>query len=159
MITVEDADSLAIRAHGGDRMKSGGLFIDHVRRAAAAMESDPDPYAVVVALLHDTVEKAGMPWDELRAAGADDRLVVLVDLLTERDDEPERDYLARCAADPLTLRIKRADIRDKLALPSTATFDVVSVYANATRRLDLLEQLAKQRTDLSDEADQCRLAR
>ena len=114
MITVDEADRLAEQAHGGDRTKSGLLFIEHVRRVAARVEPDPDPYAVPAALLHDTVEKSSMRWTDLRDAGADERLIAIVDALTERDDEPEVQYLARCAADPLALRIKRVDISDKL---------------------------------------------
>ena len=97
MITVDDADRLAQRAHGQERTKLGLLWIDHVRRVAARLESDPDPYVVPAALLHDTVERTTMQWADLRAAGADDRLILLVDVLTERDGEPERDYLSRCA--------------------------------------------------------------
>jgi hypothetical protein len=37
----------------------------------------------------------------------------VVDALAERDGEDEVAYLGRCAADPLALRIKRADIADK----------------------------------------------
>src|ERR1700760_2319194 len=103
MISVAQADALAQRAHGDDRNDSGVRFIDHVRSVAARMAHDPDPYAVLAALLHDTVEKSSMTWDDLRAARADERLIALVDALTERDVEPEHEYLSRAAADPLTL--------------------------------------------------------
>jgi (p)ppGpp synthase/HD superfamily hydrolase len=105
VISAHDADALAQRVHGNDRNRSGVLYIDDVRRVAARFESDPDGYAVPTALLHDTVEKTEMDWDALRAAGADDRLIGLLDALTERDHESEQDYLIRSAADPLTLRI------------------------------------------------------
>ena len=80
---------------------------------AAQMREDPDAYAVPAALLHDSVEQGSITWADLRDAGADDRLIELIDALTERIDEQEADYFARCAADPLALRIKRADICDK----------------------------------------------
>src|SRR5436305_207444 len=145
MLSVPDADALAQLAHGDDRNRSGELFIDHVRSVARRMKNDPDPYAVLAALLHDTVEKSSMTWDDLRAAGADDRLVALVDALTERDDEPEEEYLDRAAADPLTLRIKRADITDKLDLdgPTVLSDDARRTMEDrARRRLDLLEEKA-----------------
>ena len=44
-------------AHGQERSKAGVLFIDHVRSVAARVRDDPDPDAVVAALLHDSVEK------------------------------------------------------------------------------------------------------
>ena len=114
MIDVQRAHQLAQQAHGRDETKAGVLFIDHVRSVAARVADDPDPYAVVAALLHDTVEKGSFEWVDLRAAGADERLLTVVDALTERDSEPEVAYLTRCVDDPLALRIKRADISDKL---------------------------------------------
>jgi (p)ppGpp synthase/HD superfamily hydrolase len=149
MISVADADALALLAHGDDRNHSGVLFIDHVRSVAARMVTDPDPYAVLAALLHDTVEKSSMTWDDLRAAGADDRLVALVDALTERDGEPEEEYLGRAAADPLTLRIKRADITDKLDLGELIILGEDArrtMEDRARRRLALLEELALRQT-------------
>jgi hypothetical protein len=50
----------------------------------------------------------------VREASADSRLIQVVDALTQRHGEPEDDYLARAAAHSLALRIKRADIEDKL---------------------------------------------
>jgi (p)ppGpp synthase/HD superfamily hydrolase len=108
------AERIAAQAHGQDRNKGGDLFIDHVRRVASMVEDDPDPYAVTAALLHDAVEKGSSTWKQLRLAGADDRLIDVVDALTERKGESDRTYLARCAADPLAYRIKRADLLDKL---------------------------------------------
>jgi (p)ppGpp synthase/HD superfamily hydrolase len=147
MITVAQADALAQRAHGDDRNDSGVRLIDHVRSVAARMVHDPDPYAVLAALLHDTVEKSSMTWDDLRSAGADERLIALVDALTERDVEPEHEYLSRAAADPLTLRIKRADITDKLDLRELGTLTAEArrtMEARAQHRLALLEEMARR---------------
>jgi (p)ppGpp synthase/HD superfamily hydrolase len=147
VISVADADALAQRAHGDDQNRSGVLFIDHVRSVATRMQDDPDPYAVPAALLHDTVEKSWMTWDDLREAGADDRLIALVDALTERDGESEESYLSRAATDPLALRIKRADIADKLhmhVLELLADTHRQAVESRARRRLSILESMAEQ---------------
>jgi (p)ppGpp synthase/HD superfamily hydrolase len=146
VITVPESDALAQRAHGTDRNKSGVLFIDHVRSVADRVRHDPDPYAVPAALLHDTVEKGALDWDHLRAAGVDDRLIEVIDALTEREGESDRDYLARAAADPLALRVKRADIKDKLDRVEGLTEEQRRlVHERARRRLDLLEAIAAQR--------------
>jgi (p)ppGpp synthase/HD superfamily hydrolase len=148
VITAAEADALAQRAHGDERNHSGMRYIDHVRRVADRMNTDSDQYAVPAALLHDTVEKAGMSWEDLRAAGADDRLLEVVDALTEREGEPERSYLARAADDPVALRIKRADIEDKLygQLGESLTEEQRRrAHERARRRLGLLEQLARDR--------------
>jgi (p)ppGpp synthase/HD superfamily hydrolase len=147
MISVSDADALAQRAHGEDRNRSGVLFIDHVRSVATRMQDDPDPYAIPAALLHDTVEKSSMTWDDLQEAGADDRLIALVDALTERDGESEESYLSRAATDPLALRIKRADIADKLHMRVLSLLTDThrqAVETRARRRLSILESLAEQ---------------
>jgi (p)ppGpp synthase/HD superfamily hydrolase len=148
VITATEADALAERAHGDERNHSGMRYIDHVRRVADGVKNDPDQYAVSAALLHDTVEKAGMSWDDLRAAGADDRLLELVDALTEREGETESSYLARAADDPVALRIKRVDIEDKLYGPlgeSLTEEQRRRAHERARRRLDLLERLAGER--------------
>jgi (p)ppGpp synthase/HD superfamily hydrolase len=148
MMTAAEADALAQRAHGDERNHSGMRYIDHVRRVADRVKDDPDQYAVSAALLHDTVEKAGMSWEDLRAAGADDRLLEVVDALTEREGEAESSYLARAADDPVALRIKRADIEDKLHGPlgeSLTEDQRRRAHERARRRLDLLEQLARER--------------
>ena len=144
-MTVARADALAQQAHGDSRTRSGSLFIEHVRRVAKRFADDPDRHAQTTALLHDTVEKTQMSWDDLRAAGADERLIRLVDALTERDGEPEHIYLARAAADPLTLRIKRADIEDKLDPVHHADLAADQAHlmrSRASRRLALLDRLA-----------------
>jgi hypothetical protein len=90
------------------------------------------------------VEKGSAQWEDLRAAGADDALIAVIDALAERDGEPEADYLARCAASPLALRIKRADVLDKLQVSMHDGLDGPSISELRTRarlRLDLLERM------------------
>ena len=146
MITVIEAERLAQRAHGDDRTKAGLPFIDHVRRVAVQMSDDPDLNAVPAALLHDSVEKGSCGWADLRDAGADERLIEVIEALTERIGEPEATYRARCAADPLALRIKRADIRDQFAVLDHAGLTDGrrnKLWNRAAHRLTVLESLAE----------------
>ena len=143
MITAIEADLLAQRAHRDERNKTGLPFIDHVRRVAAQLSDDPDVYAVPAALLHDSVEHGAISWAELRDAGADDRLIALIDALTERAGEPEADYFARCAADPVAVRIKRADILDKFDVLDAGLPDArrAELWNRANHRLSVLESI------------------
>jgi len=144
VLSAAVADELAQRAHGQDVNRSGILFIDHVRRVASRFHGDPDEYAVPAALLHDVVEKGSLAISDLRAAGADERLIAIVDALTERDGEPEVEYLARCAADAVAARIKRADIEDKLQPDAGLALSPEARHALQTRaqqRLALLLQV------------------
>jgi (p)ppGpp synthase/HD superfamily hydrolase len=147
LLSVPEADALAQHAHGDVRGASGIRLIDHVRSVAARMRGDPDPHAVPAALLHDAVEKGAISWDDPRAAGANERLIAVVDALTKRDSESEDGSLARAATDPLALRIKHADITDKLDLRGRSILCEQARRAiedRARRRLVRLEAIAAQ---------------
>jgi hypothetical protein len=107
------ADVLAARLLGGLRTKLGGLHIEHARRVADRVRPSGDDRTVAAALLHDVVEKERISLADLLALVRDERLVELVDILTRREVESDEEYLARCAADPVALAIKRADLADK----------------------------------------------
>ena len=80
------------------------------------------------------------------------RLIGLVDALTERAGELEADYLVRCAVDPSALRIKRADITDKLDVVPGSNInnsDVAELKRRARRRLAILNQVAAGRWPLN----------
>jgi hypothetical protein len=127
-LTPEAAEQLAARLLGVRRTKLGGLPIDHARRVAEAAGGD-DPRVTIVALLHDVIEKTDVTPRALRAMIGDSWIADAVEALTKRDDEPEREYLARCAADPVICRLKRLDLVDKLG------GDDVEVSADVARRL------------------------
>jgi (p)ppGpp synthase/HD superfamily hydrolase len=140
-----DADALAARLLGTARTRLGGLHIDHARRVAVAM-GDVDPRVRAVALLHDVVEKSGTSIEALESMTGDPWITEMVGLLSKHEGESEQDYLARCAADPVALQIKRLDIGDKLVtddvhLPAD---EAERVRAQARERLLALESLAPQ---------------
>jgi hypothetical protein len=86
-----------------------------------------------------------MSWEDLGHAGTDRPLIEVVDALTERDGESAEAYLARAAANALALRIKRADIADKLDPVNSeglSNGSVAALVARSRQRLELLERLA-----------------
>ena len=111
--TAAAADALAARLLGDLRTKLGGFHIEHARRVAERVRPTGDDRTVAVALLHDVVEKGQSSLADLLAVVRDERVVHLVDILTRRGRESEEEYLSRCAADPVALAIKRADLADK----------------------------------------------
>ena len=133
------------KVHDGQARLSGEPYLIHpIEVAGVLVDMRLDDVTIAAGLLHDTVEKGSIGWDDLRAAGADDRLLAVVEALTEREGEPEHEYLRRCAADPLALRIKRVDIMDKLVERAVA-LDAAQLEVRSTRarrRLELLERLA-----------------
>lgn len=145
-ISAHDADVLAARLLGDRRTKLGGLHIAHARRVAAAIGGGSGERAVAAALLHDVLEKTDTTTDELRTLTRDDALVALVDTLSQAAGEPDAVYLARCAADPIALLIKRADLADKLDGDVTQVRSDVAdgIREEARIRLRRLERLAQR---------------
>jgi (p)ppGpp synthase/HD superfamily hydrolase len=156
VISPEDAEAIAAKLLAGLRTKSGGSHLAHARRVAEhvrlAHPSDVDleaERAVVAALLHDVVEKAGVSVDDVRSLTNDERIVELVDLLTQRSGETERSYLARCASDPTALSIKRIDLLDKLVADDAVVSreELARIRREAQRRIEFLDGIAAGASD------------
>ena len=145
--TAAAADALAVQLLGDLRTKLGGLHIEHARRVAERVRPTGDDRTVVVALLHDVVEKGQSSLADLLAVVRDERVVHLVDILTRRTGESEEEYLSRCAADSAALAIKRADLTD-MHFHGDAQVDHETAQRlgqEAQERLDLLDLLAGAR--------------
>jgi (p)ppGpp synthase/HD superfamily hydrolase len=138
------ADALAARLLGDTRTKLGGLHIAHARRVAGRVAVTEDDSLIGAALLHDVLEKTPTTADDLRALTRDERLVEMVERLSQQAGEPYRAYLARCATDPEALLLKRIDLHDKLVSDDfTVPWTQAARLRNQARqRLALLERLA-----------------
>ncbi len=137
---VTTARRLAEEVHAGQVDKAGQPYIDHPARVAARVAGDPD--AEAVAWLHDVVEDTDMTLERLREIGFPADIVLAVDAMTRREDEIPDDYYARVAANPLALKVKRADLADnsdpgRLALlqPDLES-RLQAKYAHAAETLD-----------------------
>jgi hypothetical protein len=110
-----EAEELARAAHAGQTGPDGRAFIEHPLRVAdAVLAAGGDTTAVVVSLLHDSIEKGSATREQLRSAGAGEAVLAAVDALTQRTQEPVSAYLDRCRADPIAHTVKRYDLLDKL---------------------------------------------
>jgi hypothetical protein len=141
--TVEDAIAIATKAHDGQRDKSGRPYIGHPLRVMSMMRTDHEQ---MTAVLHDVVEDTEVTPADLRTAGCPQAVVEAVIAISKRAGEPHPDYLARVAANPLALAVKRADIADNSAPVRLAMLDgptrarLRDKYAAATRLLDSYER-------------------
>lgn len=110
---LRKAIDIAARAHEGQSSKTGGPFIDHVRRVAELVTGEDE---TLVAWLHDVVEKGpGWTFDRLREEGFSQRVVDAVDAMSKRDGEDYFDFVRRSIENPLARPVKRADLTDNLA--------------------------------------------
>jgi (p)ppGpp synthase/HD superfamily hydrolase len=130
---LERAIAIAMDAHEGQSSKTGGPFIDHVRRVADQVSGDEEK---LVAWLHDVVEKGpGWSFDRLRGEGFPEHVVEAVDALSKRDGEEYFQFVRRSISNPLARSVKRADLTDNLAQANQMGGDV-SKFVEGLRILD-----------------------
>ena len=126
---VDKALEIALRAHRGWLDKGGQPYILHPLRLMAQMSTDNER---LVAILHDVLEDGDVTASDLRQAGMPEQVVAAVELLTRpKGNHDYQEYVAALKPDPLTRRVKMADLEDNLDL----------------RRLDALDPAAVKRTE------------
>ena len=110
---IDKAIVIATQAHQGQSSKTGGPFIDHVRRVAENVAGEDEKQ---VAWLHDVVEKGpGWTFERLREEGFSEAVVDAVDAMSKRDGEEYFAFVRRSIENPLARPVKRADLTDNLA--------------------------------------------
>jgi (p)ppGpp synthase/HD superfamily hydrolase len=114
MATLEKAIEMAARAHAGQRDRSGVAYVLHPLRVMLRQQSEE---AMIVAVLHDTLEDTELTEDDLRRAGFSEYVLEAVRLVThDKKKESYADYVAKCAAHPLARAVKLADLEDNSRL-------------------------------------------
>lgn len=140
MTTLTSARNLAGMAHAGQQDKSGAPYLGHLARVAVAVGADEDAQAV--AWLHDLVEDRPA-YTELLIEWMPTHIVRAVFNLTKSKGEPDELYFARIRVDPLTLKVKLADIADNMSEHRMGKLDEATqtrLRAKYARALSLLAQ-------------------
>lgn len=156
MDRIQEALNVVYYAHSNQRDKVGGLYQYHPIRVKENLEAHPDfaslepqeqEDARVAALLHDVIEDS--PKHGLRKYKAEDllklgfsaRSIELVELLTRKDEIPDREYYEAIRNDKLALLVKYADLADNLnhervsKLPEKVRWQLALKYALAFEKL------------------------
>jgi (p)ppGpp synthase/HD superfamily hydrolase len=142
MSSIEDAISLAIKTHRGQKDKAGAPYILHPLRVMQAMATETE---MIVAVLHDVVEDGEMAIDDLRKAGYSEEILVAIDCLTRRDGEEYDQFIDRVEGNPLARKVKIADLQDNLDLgrirePNERDFNRIKKYQKALAELRKAEK-------------------
>jgi (p)ppGpp synthase/HD superfamily hydrolase len=137
MSTLERAIQIAASAHEGQVDKAGAPYILHPLRVMLQLDGDRER---IVAVLHDVLEDSPITREVLRAEGFDDEILEALERLTKQPGEAYSAFIERARQNPISLRVKLADLRDnsdlsRLALISAADRARVEKYASAIRRL------------------------
>lgn len=132
---IRKAFMVASKAHAGQIDKGGVEYINHPLTVASNVGDDIS--AIIVALLHDTVEDSAITFDELReeipltAAELD-----ALRLLTHDDATPYLEYVAQIKTNALAAKVKAADLRhnsdlSRIKNPTAKDLERVAKYRHA----------------------------
>lgn len=137
MSTLDKAILIAVKAHQGQKDRYGSSYILHPIRVMMRFDTEKE---MIVAVLHDVVEKSDWTLQGLREQGFDDDIVKAVDLLTRRDLQEYMDYIDRLKGNALARKIKIADIEDNMNPERTGS---------STENTEKLSRLRKARRILT----------
>jgi (p)ppGpp synthase/HD superfamily hydrolase len=109
--TVADAVSLATEAHKGQYDKSGAFYIQHSLRIMHRMNTRTEQ---IVGVLHDIIEDTPITLQGLQEKGYSPEVIDALDCLTKREGENYDEFIMRCRANPIALKVKIADLEDNM---------------------------------------------
>lgn len=137
---IRRAYQTALEAHNGQVDKSGVEYINHPLKVAAQVSDDVS--AIIVALLHDTIEDTALTLDELREKiPLTNNESEALKLLTHDEKIPYFDYVTAIKSNPLARRVKIADLKhnsdlSRIKNPSPKDFARVEKYSAALKLLN-----------------------
>ena len=106
---LDKAIEIAKIAHKGQVDKGGHPYIDHPLRVMNNLETVEEK---IVAVLHDAVEDSDLTLEDLRRSGFSEVIVEAIAAITKQEGEKRNDYLKRVMDNPLSLKVKIADMGD-----------------------------------------------
>ncbi|MBI1758631.1 MAG: phosphohydrolase [Actinobacteria bacterium] len=113
--TVAEAESFVRFLHGGTVDDVGHRLVEHLEAVRERVEEmGGEEVDQVAALLHHIVEDGQVSPARLASLGVPSRATAIVDALTRRCGEAERDQLRRVMATPGAVRVLRADLAHQL---------------------------------------------
>ena len=105
------AERIAVKAHKGQKDKSGEDYVLHPIRVAEKCKSIN---AKVVALLHDTIEDTKMTPETLRKEGFPEEIISAVLSVTRQEGESYQDFVHRASGNVIGREVKIADLEDNM---------------------------------------------
>lgn len=99
---------IATQAHKDQKDKSGEMYIFHPLRVMLRGQTLEER---IVGVLHDVVEDTEVTLDQL-AEDFPMAIIVALDAISHRENEPNVEYLRRVVADPLARIVKEYDVDD-----------------------------------------------
>lgn len=142
--SLELAIAIAVHRHNGQVDKAGMPYILHSLRVMSKLSSSDE---MIVGVLHDAKEDAGLTNQELISFGFANKIIEAIDAVTRREGEDYFVFCLRAAQNPIGCEVKLADLNDnkdlsRIATPTTKDYQRVEKYNKA---IVLIENSKKHR--------------
>ena len=142
---VRRAFEVAKKIHAGQVDKAGVEYINHPLTVANNVGENIS--AIIVALLHDTIEDGDITFDELRAEiPLTTEELAALKLLTHDKNIPYFDYVKQIKTNELAAQVKAADLRHNADLSRLKNFTEKD-FARAEKYRLALEILGRDTVD------------
>lgn len=138
MPTLEHAIELAVKIHKGQVDKYGRPYILHPLRVMFRLESEVEQ---IVGILHDVVEDSDLSFDDLRQMGYSEAIITALDGVTRRDSETYEEFVLRSKQQPVSRRVKLADLEDNMDIRRLSSKLTGKDFARLQRYRKAWEQL------------------
>ncbi|OOF85720.1 HD domain-containing protein [Rodentibacter ratti] len=116
---IQQAKTLAFRLHINQTDKAGKPYIQHLQAVVDNL-IDPTEEMIAVAWLHDSVEDTEIGLKQIKNLFGD-TILLAVDAITKRKNEPYSEYLNRVKANPIARLVKIADLTHNMDLSRLPT--------------------------------------
>jgi (p)ppGpp synthase/HD superfamily hydrolase len=136
--SLEEAIALAVQTHQNQTDRAGQPYILHPLRVMFRLDGDIEK---IVGVLHDVVEDSDLTLADIRAMGYSEEIVAALDGVTRRDSETYAEFVERSRQNPISLRVKLADLEDNMDVrrlgdkPSKQDLERIARYRRAWGRL------------------------
>ncbi len=141
---VRQAYKIARAAHSGQVDKAGVDYLNHPVTVASNVGEDIS--AIIIALLHDVVEDAGLTFDYLeKNVPLTAEEISALKLLTHDKNIPYADYIEKIKTNKLAAKVKIADLKhnsDLSRLPNVTEKDLQRVEKYKAALIKLIAALS-----------------
>ena len=110
---LQKAISIAHNAHKNQYNVNGEPYILHPLRIMLKTKNEEQ---MIIAVLHDVVEKSDVELDHLEIEGFNKDIVAAVDALSRKNDELYDSYISRVLKNKLAIKIKVIDLMDNIKI-------------------------------------------
>jgi (p)ppGpp synthase/HD superfamily hydrolase len=101
---------IVTNAHHGQFDKGGRPYILHPLRVMSFLKED-DEELQCIALGHDVIEDTSVTYEDLRAAGISERVIIGIEALTKQKGYSYDDYKKQVFANVDAMKVKLCDLR------------------------------------------------